>query len=146
MTPQIEVKLLTPTAKCPTKGSSQAAGYDIYADCEATVTHDCSAHISTGIAVKIPDGYVGIIKPRSGLAFRQGVDTMAGVIDSDYRGELKVLLATHGSYYDVVSVSKGDRIAQLLIVPCLNQQDFKVVDDFDDETERGSNGFGSTGV
>lgn len=86
------------------------------------------------------------MKPRSGLAFRYGVDTMAGVIDSDYRGEVKVLLVTHGNCYCATSVKKGDRIAQLLIVPCLNQHDFKVVDDFNDETERGSNGFGSTGI
>lgn len=146
MTPQVKVKLLTPTAKCPTKGSAQAAGYDIYADCDADVYFGDATEVITGIAVKIPDGYAGIVKPRSGLAFNNGIDTMAGVIDSDYRGELKVLLTRNIDDGFATGISEGDRIAQLLIVPCLNQHDFKVVDDFNDKTERGENGFGSTGV
>jgi len=141
-----EVKLLTPTAKMPTRGSEQAAGLDLYADDigweGAEVKHGETTTISTGIAVKIPEGFVGLIKPRSGLAFRDAVDSMAGVIDSDYRGEVKVLLTVHDTDYRY-DVSQGDRIAQLLIMPILMCTPIQV--DELDVTERGTNGLGSTG-
>ncbi len=136
-----EVKLLTPTAKMPTRGSEQAAGLDLYADNSGSVDPDCVDAFSTGIAIKIPEGFVGLIKPRSGLAFRGGVDSMAGVIDSDYRGEIKVLLTAHNT--DSVHINKGDRIAQLLILPVMMVTPIQV--DELDATERGDNGLGSTG-
>ena len=136
----LEVKLLTPTAKMPTRGSEQAAGLDLYADNAATVFDLETTTFSTGIAIKIPEGFVGLVKPRSGLAFKYGVDSMAGVIDSDYRGEVKVLLTSH----DVsVIIEKGDRIAQLLIMPILMCAPIQV--DELDATERGDSGFGSSG-
>ena len=83
---------------------------------------------------------MGLVKPRSGLAFNSGIDSMAGVIDSDYRGEVKVLLTTHKQN---IRISQGDRIAQLLIMPILMCTPIQV--DELDATERGSSGFGSTG-
>lgn len=141
----IKVKLLTQSAKCPTKGSTGAAGYDVYSDHGANIYHGNIKCISTGIAVKIPDGYVGLIKPRSGLAFNHGIDTLAGVIDSDYRGEIKVMLTTHNEG-GVTRVQPNERIAQLLIMPVENKHEFTVVEYFNDDTERGDNGFGSTGL
>ncbi len=136
-----EVKLLTPTAKIPTRGSVQAAGLDICSDENGTVGKGYTTAFSTGIAVKIPEGFVGLIKPRSGFAFSYGVDSMAGVIDSDYRGEIKVLLTSHN--YEI-EIAKGERIAQLLILPVMMLTPVKV--DELDATERGTNGFGSTGA
>ena len=137
----IEVKLLTPTAKMPTRGSEQAAGLDLYADDYGDVYLGSKTSISTGIAVKIPEGFVGLIKPRSGLAFNHGIDSMAGVIDSDYRGEVKVLLTSHGDM--TMAIERGDRIAQLLIMPILMCTPIQV--DELDATERGDSGFGSSG-
>ena len=135
------VKLLTETATVPTKGSEFAAGWDLYAD------QDCSwigsrYLVSTGIAVAIDPDKVGLIWPRSGLAAKWGIDTGAGVIDSDYRGEVKVLLFNHGD--SLFQIKRGDRIAQLLIVPACGQT-IKVVSEFAGTTTRGENGFGSTG-
>lgn len=100
--------------------------------------------IGTGIAVEIPVGYAGLVLPRSGLAFEYGV-TLAnspGLIDSGYRGEIKLAMTNHGSY--PLHVQHGDRIAQLLIVPAPVFQPVRV--DALSETERGEDGFGSTGV
>ena len=135
----INVKLLTKTAIPPTRGTAFAAGLDLYADESVIMASGEVISVSTGISVCIPDGYVGIIKPRSGLAFGYGVDTMAGVIDSDYRGELRILLTcTDLNQFDYVRLAKGDRIAQLLIIPVL-MCGVDVVDELDD-TERGGKG------
>lgn len=116
------------------------AGIDLYAAHGAIVTGE-TALIPTGVAVAVPDGHVGLVCPRSGLS-KHGV-TVAnapGVIDSGYRGELMVRLTTTNGIYEV---RRGDRIAQLLIVPTARPT-ITVVDHLDD-TERGANGFGSTG-
>ena len=136
----LQVKLLTPDAKAPERGTEGSAGYDLFsADEPRHLMSGKVSTISTGVSIKIPQGYVALIKPRSGLAVNHGVDTMAGVIDSDYRGELKVLLTTH----DGMVIHKGDKIAQLILIPCL-MGDVMVVAELD-ETKRGSGGFGSTG-
>ena len=141
-----DVKRLNNNARVPAKGSEEAAGYDLYSDEHAEVSHGKITKVGTGIAVKIPKGYVGLIKPRSGLAAKHGVDTMAGVIDSDYRGEIHVLLTCHDSEPGSgLNIKPGERIAQLLIAPVCNDFEPNEVSDFDDETQRGSNGFGSTG-
>ena len=117
------------------------AGIDLYAAHNAIVTGD-TVLIFTGVAVAVPDGYGGLVCPRSGLA-KHGV-TVAnapGVIDSGYRGELMVRLTTTSK--NPYRVHRGDRIAQLLVVPILRPE-VNVVVDLDD-TERGANGFGSTG-
>ena len=138
----MEVKLLTDTAKIPTKGSSGAAGYDIYADQDIQMGPETSGLISTGFAVSIPRGYVGIIKSRSGLAVA-GIEVGAGVIDSDYRGEVKVLLRNL-SFSAEFKAKRGDRIAQLLVVAIAPHLIVQKKDKLE-PSERGSGGFGSTG-
>ena len=138
----LKIKRLTDTARLPTRGSEHAAGLDLYAD-ETThigVMGDWKA-IRTGIAIAIPQGHVGLIWPRSGLAVQSGIAVLAGVIDSDFRGELKVVLLNN-SMGDF-EIKQGDRIAQLLIQP------ITMLDPIEaelDDTDRGHGGFGSTGV
>lgn len=126
----------------PSRGSESAAGLDLRT-AQGFVLYPGERHSTpTGFAVAIPETYVGIIKPRSGLAVRHGIDVLAGVIDSDYRGEVKVMLINHGEKY--VVFDPGDRVAQLLVIPCWRGlvEEVAVLDD----TQRGDNGFGSTGV
>ena len=126
----------------PSRHSPGAAGYDLRNAGDDVVIYPGTIElIPTGWCVEVPQGYVGIVKDRSGFA-RVGITTHAGVIDSDYRGEMMVLLgnATEAP----VVVHAGDRIAQLLIIPCL-MTDAEEVGELTD-TERGSNGFGSTGM
>ena len=132
---------LTATAIRPTRATECAAGLDLYADESITIPEYHRAWVSTGIAVAIAPGYCGMVWPRSGLAGK-GLDTSAGVIDCDYRGELKVLLC-NGSH-ERKTVKAGDRIAQLLIVPVGMPNVIEV--DALPATERGENGFGSTGT
>ena len=117
------------------------AGLDLYAACDALVTGD-TVLIPTGVAVAIPDGHVGLVCPRSGLS-EHGVTVAnaTGVVDSGYRGELMVRLTTTSS--TPYEVHRRDRIAQLLIVPTLRPK-VTLVERLDN-TERGANGFGSTG-
>ena len=132
---------LTETAKLPTRATEYAAGLDLYADETITIPEYHRAWVSTGIAVALNPYYVGQIWPRSGLA-GHGLDTSAGVVDSDYRGEVKVLLV-NGSH-ERKTVRAGDRIAQLLIVPITRPELIEM--DALPETERGANGFGSSGA
>lgn len=145
MTAPVPVKLLDPRAKLPAYGSADAAGADLYAltDGPVTVAPGESVKLRTGLAVAIPQGYVGLVFARSGLACKGGLApaNKVGVIDADYRGELMVFLHNHGSQTQVVE--DGDRIAQLAIVPYLTAQ-FAPVEELDG-TERGQGGFGSTG-
>lgn len=97
--------------------------------------------IGTGVRVSIPQAYVGLVMPRSGLSANYGLSVIPGTIDSGYRGEIKVLL--HNVGFEVITVGVGDRIAQLEIFPVVRAE-FRVVDDLD-ETERGEAGIGSTG-
>ena len=132
---------LTETAQRQTRATEGAAGLDLYADETITIPEYRRAWVSTGIAVAIAPGYVGLVWPRSGLAGK-GLDTSAGVIDCDFRGELKVLMV-NGSH-ERKTVKAGDRIAQLLIMPVGMPNVIEV--DALPATERGENGFGSTGV
>lgn len=131
-----------PDAIIPTKGSKGAACYDLYSIESGKVYFGNVTTLSTGIKMAIPDGYMGHIVPRSGLAIKNGIQVLAGIIDNDYRGEIKVAL-TNAISYEVYQVCAGDRIAQLLIIPnpSLMTREGKV----DDNTERGDAGFGSTG-
>jgi dUTP pyrophosphatase len=97
--------------------------------------------VATGISVEIPPGHVGLVWPRSGLAVRQGIDTLAGVIDSDYRGEVKVVLVNHGT--EPFAIAAGDRIAQLLVQPVARVRFTRAALA---PTGRGAGGFGSTGA
>jgi dUTP pyrophosphatase len=97
--------------------------------------------IKTGISMAIPDGYVGLIWPRSGLAVKHGLDTMAGVVDSGYRGEVCVVLQNHG--YEPYNVKAGDRIAQILFQSILSVQMIETEEL--NNSDRGQSGFGSSG-
>lgn len=143
-TATLKVKLLHPRAKLPTRGSAGAVGYDLtYAgDRLMGVGVDAQNTVPTGIAVKIPDGYYGRVAPRSGLAAKQGIDVLAGVIDPDYRGEIKVILYNHGSA--PMWIEPGDRVAQL-IIEAVATPEVEQVEDLD-ATERGEGGLGSTGI
>jgi dUTP pyrophosphatase len=137
---QVNFKKLHPDALIPTYGTDGAAAFDLYA--VEAITEANRAVVKTGISFEIPEGYALFIKPRSGLAFNQGVEAFQGTIDSDYRGEVKVLL-TNGNSEHYISVAKGDRIAQAIILP-LPRITFKEVFELSD-TLRGAGGFGSTG-
>lgn len=139
----VRIKQLHASARPPLYKTAGAAGMDLCA-CEAlSVPPRSHAMVRTGLAIAIPTGLVGLVCPRSGLAAERCVTVLnsPGVIDSDYRGEVKVLLVNHGSSDFEIEV--GDRIAQLLITPALRA----VVFDGEDlgATERGTGGFGSTG-
>ena len=137
---QVKFKKLHPDAIVPTYGTEHAAAFDLYAleDVQAATR----AVVRTGLAFEIPKGYAMFIKPRSGLAFNQGVEAFQGTIDSDYRGEVKVLL-TNGNSEHYIRVVKGDRIAQAIVLP-LPRITFQEVTELSD-TFRGAGGFGSTG-
>lgn len=125
-----------------TKGSEFSAGYDIRSHEDIWVLRRSSVSVGTGLSISIPEGTVGIVKSRSGLSFKNNIEVGAGVIDSDYRGEVKVKLYNHGN--EDFKVCKGDRIAQIIVFPVFNTDVLKV-DNLDD-TDRGSNGFGSSGI
>eukprot|EP00826_Nyctotherus_ovalis_P064649 TRINITY_DN9488_c0_g2_i3.p1 TRINITY_DN9488_c0_g2~~TRINITY_DN9488_c0_g2_i3.p1 ORF type:complete len:161 (-),score=47.21 TRINITY_DN9488_c0_g2_i3:129-611(-) len=124
------------------KGSKYAAGYDLSSIEELTVPGRGKALVRTGVAFAIPRGSYGRIAPRSGLAVKHSIQTGAGVIDSDYRGELHVLLFNHSD--KDFKVNEGDRVAQLVIEK-LTPVEIEVKEDLE-ETERGDRGFGSSGA
>ena len=142
---QMNVKKLNEKAILPTYGSAFAAGADLYAceEGEVTVAAGETKLIHTGLAMEIPEGLVGLIYARSGLASKKGLApaNKVGVIDSDYRGEIMVALHNHGSAPQTVAA--GERIAQLVFTPYYTA-DFTVVDELSD-TVRGVGGFGSPG-
>lgn len=131
---------LVPGAVMPTRGTDGAAGYDLYALEDTVINCFQFIPVSTGVSIAIPAGHYGRIAPRSGLSVKHGVMVGAGVIDSDYRGEIKVALATLNGVYEF---KKGDRIAQIVIEPVVTP-DLVQVDSLDD-SKRGDGGFGSTG-
>lgn len=134
------IKRLTETAILPTRGSAFAAGLDLYAVEDVLIEPGCRRLVGTGAAVAIPSHLAGLVWPRSGLATR-GITTDAGVIDADYRGEVRVLLVNHAT--ERFEVLRGMRIAQLVIQPT-----FPHITEVDElpGTERGADGFGSTGA
>ena len=137
------IKKLDPAAILPSKGSEFAAGYDMYALKAAIVPAKGKALIQTGIAMAIPEGNYGRIAPRSGLAAKHMIDVGAGVIDADYRGEVRILLFNLGE--TDFEVKAEDRIAQLIIEKYTPTTLVEVEGKLE-ETVRGSGGFGSTGV
>ncbi|KAI5820509.1 deoxyuridine 5'-triphosphate nucleotidohydrolase [Pyronema omphalodes] len=140
--PSLQIKFLSSTARAPTRGSEFAAGYDIYASKPTTIPARGKGLVDTDIAMAVPAGTYGRIAPRSGLAAKNFIDVGAGVIDADYRGQVKVLLFNHS---DVdFEVKEGDRVAQL-ILERIYTPDVVVVEELE-ESVRGAGGFGSTGV
>lgn len=144
---KVNIKKLERMAVIPTKGSEEAAGYDLYSYIPGhqalAILPGETEKIKTGIAIEIPKGYAGLIYARSGLATKQGLApaNKVGVIDSDYRGEIIVALHNHSNALQIVE--NGERIAQLVITPFLSVE-FNEIDELDN-TSRGEDGFGSTG-
>lgn len=141
----IQLKKLSESALLPVRGSEYAAGYDLFSDIDSDVSiapHETKL-IGTGISVAIPDGYFGGIYARSGLSSKEGLRpaNCTGVIDSDYRGEIKV--PVHNDSNEIRVISPNQKIAQMIIQPFLSVE-FEEVDSLDD-TARGSKAFGSTG-
>ena len=128
----------------PEYASEHAAGMDLRANETLDLAPMERRAVATGIRMAIPNGYEGQVRPRSGLALKQGlsVPNAPGTIDADYRGEVKVILINLGS--DVISINKGDRIAQLVICPVVRAT-LEVAEELPEST-RGEGGFGSTGV
>jgi dUTP pyrophosphatase len=140
--PTLKVKLLNEHAVAPERGSVGAIGYDLFASDNTIIPMGAYGMVPTGIAVAIPEGHYGRVAPRSGLAAKNGIDVLAGVIDADYRGEVKVILINHGR--EPLRVERGQRIAQLILERA-SVFPVKLCAELDD-TQRGESGFGSTGV
>lgn len=137
----IHYKLLTETAQVPRKSNLSDAGHDLYADEDVWVFAKQRQVIKTGISLAMPNSLAGLIWPRSGLSVKQGIDVLAGVVDAGYRGEIMVCL--YNTSDNDVEIKRGDRIAQMIfqevpVVSLLLREELG-------SSQRGSNGFGSTG-
>jgi dUTP pyrophosphatase len=143
---KVRFKKLSENAVVPSYGTAYSAGADLYSAMQEDViiAPETTKFIKTGIAIEIPEGLVGLIYARSGMACKKGLApaNKVGVIDSDYRGEIIVALYNHSD--SSVTVASGDRIAQLVLTPYI-KADFEEADELDD-TVRGDGGFGSTGT
>lgn len=142
---KVEVKRLAHGEGLPLPAyeTAGAAGMDVVSAEDVAIAPGARHAVATGLAVAIPHGYEIQVRPRSGLALKHGitVPNTPGTIDSDYRGELKVLLINHGA--EEFAIARGDRVAQLVLAPVV-QAAWSEVDELD-ATERGEGGFGSTG-
>lgn len=142
---KVEVKRLPHGAglPLPAYATSGAAGMDVVSAEDVTLAPAARHAVATGLALAIPEGYEIQVRPRSGLALKHGitVPNTPGTIDSDYRGELKVILVNHGA--EPFVIQRGDRVAQLVLAPVV-QAAWDEVEELD-ATERGAGGFGSTG-
>lgn len=154
---KLKVKRLTETAILPEKAFTTEAGFDVFADEDVTIHNGETVAVSTGIALEIPDGYYGRLKARSGLTLNSDLRVQEGTIDSSYRGEVKIIaeikpftsweteeLFYHTQLSSAFTIEKGMKIAQLIIQP-LPQIELLEVDELS-QSDRGANGFGSTGV
>ena len=142
----VQIQKLDPNAKLPTYGSAAAAGADLYAllDAPLMIAAGATVLVHTGVAIALPEGTVGLICARSGLATKRGLApaNKVGVVDADYRGEVMVALHNHSDKPQ--SVACGERIAQLVVAPFLKVEYEE--SDVLSETVRGVGGFGSTGT
>jgi dUTP pyrophosphatase len=143
MTLRVVIRRLAGDLPLPARARQDDAGLDLHAAEDTTIESGARALVSTGIAVAIPQGYAGLVLPRSGLALRHGITLLnsPGLIDAGYRGEVRVLLVNHGPRS--VSVARGDRIAQL-VVQRVEPVELVEVDELP-ASERGASGFGSSG-
>ncbi len=139
---KIYFKKLHNNAVIPTRGSAFSVGLDLSSVESATIAPGERAIVATGLATIIPNDSYLRIAPRSGLAAKHGIDVLAGVVDSDYRGEIKVILINLGK--DTFEINPGDRIAQAILEKCV-LADVETVEDLTD-SDRGAAGFGSTGI
>ncbi|MBT5342835.1 dUTP diphosphatase [Candidatus Woesearchaeota archaeon] len=138
----IKIKKLSENAALPRYAKPGDAGMDFYSNEELTILPNERKLVSTGISMAIPEGYVGLIWDKSGIATKHGIKTMAGVIDSGYRGEVKILV--HNLSDQVHKIEKNTKVAQMLIQPIECREVIEVEEL--DQTERGEEGFGSTGI
>lgn len=142
---KIKIKKLTESAIVPTRGSKEAAGYDLYVDCcePVAIRPHSSKMLQTNIAFEIPRGYFGAVFARSGLSTKKGIrpSTCVSVIDSDYRGSVGVPL--HNDSNEPRVIEPYERVAQMVIIP-IPEVEFVLVDSLE-ETERATGGFGSSG-
>eukprot|EP01084_Bolivina_argentea_P184446 318104_1 len=141
--PSLRVKKLTDNAVIPNKGSKLAAGFDLVSAYDLVIPARGKALAKTDIAMAIPEGCYGRIAPRSGLAWKHMIDIGAGVIDADYRGNVGVVMFNLSD--NEFKVEKGMRVAQLILERHEWRAEIEEVDDLDD-TQRGSGGYGSTGL
>jgi len=137
----ISVQLLDGKAKVPTKANQNDAGFDLYSILDTVIPPKQRKTVRTGIALQMPDHLAGLIWPRSGLSVKQGIDVLAGVVDSGYRGEIMVCL--YNTSDEVVGINTGDRIAQIIFqeVPRVSMEVHETLG----SSQRGDNGFGSSG-
>lgn len=140
MEEQFQVKLNYEDAMCPTRGSDEAAGYDLYSYEEKRIIPHTTQLIDTGISIRVPEETYGRIAPRSSVS-KKGILVNAGVIDRDYRGPVKIML--HNLSNNDYVINKNDRIAQLILEQ-IKTPLVELVEELDD-TIRGEGGFGSTG-
>lgn len=141
---QIKIKKLNKDAKIPTRGSKYAAGYDLYSCSEYEIAPQGTVKVGTGLSFELPENTFGAIFARSGLATKKGLrpSNCVGVCDCDYRGEY--IVAIHNDTDELQTIDKHERIAQLVLMPYIPME-FIESDELS-ETERGTGGFGSTGV
>jgi len=137
----VYIKKLKESALIPTRATDLDAGYDLYSTEDGVVPAGGRKVVGTGIAIAIPMSYYGRVAPRSGLAVKKGIDVLAGVIDSGYRGEVGVVLQNLSNEH--FTYAKGDRVAQLILEQC-NSIGWVELDELKD-SERSDGGFGSTG-
>lgn len=137
----MKIQLINEHAKIPTRGTPYSAGYDLYSTENFVILPGDRHLFKTGLKMEIPIGLYGRIAPRSGLAYKNGIDVLAGVIDSDYRNDVGVILINLST--DPVEIKLGDKIAQI-IFETHHEQQFETVSSLTD-TVRGTGGFGSTG-
>ena len=137
----ISVQLLDNNAKVPTKANINDAGFDLYSILDTVIPPKQRKTVRTGIAIQMPEHFAGLIWPRSGLSVKQGIDVLAGVVDSGYRGEIMVCL--YNTSDEVVGINTGDRIAQIIFqeVPRVSMEVHETLG----SSQRGDNGFGSSG-
>lgn len=139
----MKVKRLREQAQLPVKAHRGDLGYDLFSDDQTTLLAGETKLIRTGIAIQFPEGYGGLLRDRSSVATKRGLFVVAGVIDNGYTGE--ILVALHNSHEGFQTIYKGDKIAQLLLIPTV---DFPVeeVEEISSSDGRNANGFGSTGT
>lgn len=137
----IKVKRLEDKAIIPTKPNADDAGWDLYSITSRNLAPKQRVVYRTGISLEIPDGIVGLIWPRSGLSVKHGLDVLAGVVDSGYRGEIQVCLLNTSNMW--IEIKEGERIAQILFqeIPKIQLEEVTLLT----SSDRGENGFGSSG-
>lgn len=142
----MKIQLRHPLAKIPTRANPWDAGADLYATEYVKIPRGEWRLIDTGVAIELPDSYVAYVCPRSGMAVKFGLTILnsPGVIDSGYRGTIKVALINHNLEYEYLGIEPGDRVAQLVIQQ-VSFPEFKPVEELADSV-RGTNGWGSSGA